>query len=33
VIGDKVLVHPCPHASGTRLEPALTEPIAAGRRA
>ena len=25
IVGKKVLVHPCPHASGTRLEPALIE--------
>src|SRR5262249_24578853 len=26
VVGQKVLVHPCPHAPGTWLEPALIEP-------
>jgi nitrite reductase/ring-hydroxylating ferredoxin subunit/DMSO/TMAO reductase YedYZ heme-binding membrane subunit len=25
IVGDKVLVHPCPHEPGTRLEPALIE--------
>ena len=30
IVGGKVLVHPCPHEPGTRLEPALIEPSWAG---
>jgi nitrite reductase/ring-hydroxylating ferredoxin subunit/DMSO/TMAO reductase YedYZ heme-binding membrane subunit len=32
VIGGKVLVHPCAHPPGTRLEPSLIEPVGAGER-
>jgi nitrite reductase/ring-hydroxylating ferredoxin subunit/DMSO/TMAO reductase YedYZ heme-binding membrane subunit len=27
VVGEKVFVHPCPHAPGTRVEPAMIEPV------
>ena len=30
IVGGKVLVHPCAHAPGTRLEPSLIEPACAG---
>ena len=32
VVGEKVLVHPCPQPPGTRLEPALIEPVRAGEQ-
>jgi len=32
VVGERVLVHPCPHPPGTRLEPALIERVPAGER-
>jgi nitrite reductase/ring-hydroxylating ferredoxin subunit/DMSO/TMAO reductase YedYZ heme-binding membrane subunit len=32
VVGEKVLVHPCPHPPGTRLEPGLIERARAGER-
>ena len=30
LVGDKVLVHPCPMKPGTRVEPALIQPVRAG---